>query len=175
VYEQAQRVLPATYSDGRRHLHAEEWLQAFLCFQKIQQLEPGYRDTEWLLSRVQRELTRQMHRRTQLLGQEGANLAQQTEEQVVQSARDFYGYSLGRLKSQLQGDRYELESLVEQVPQWERRGQIEEMTSNYAAVEDSINRVAQIVGVQDTVEDQDTNQSPQGSGGTHLRKCRNRF
>jgi hypothetical protein len=148
-------------------METEEWMQAFLCFQKVQQLESGYRDTEWLLSRVQRELTAQTRRRTELftelldqkfgsINHEGGNLARQIPEQLVVSAQDFYGDSLGRLKSRLQGDRF----LLKQVPQWERHVQIQEMASNYAAIEDSIDRVAQIVGVQDT-----TNQAAQRARG----------
>jgi tetratricopeptide (TPR) repeat protein len=45
-----------TYDRGLRHVGAEEWPQALECFEEVQQLEPGYRDTEKLLARVLGEL-----------------------------------------------------------------------------------------------------------------------
>src|SRR3712207_7518339 len=53
--ESARRVA-ALYDQGQRHLNAEEWQQAFECFEEIQRLEPGYRETETHLSRVQQAL-----------------------------------------------------------------------------------------------------------------------
>jgi uncharacterized membrane protein HdeD (DUF308 family) len=55
VQELARRVT-AIYAEGQRHMHAREWQQALECFEEIQRLEPGFRETEALLSRVRREL-----------------------------------------------------------------------------------------------------------------------
>ena len=55
--EQEQRV--ATLHDrGQRHIKAEEWQQALECFEEVQRLKPGFRDTEEVLSRVRRKLAR---------------------------------------------------------------------------------------------------------------------
>ena len=47
---------------------------------------------------------------------ESQNLAQQIQEQTIKCAQDLYGESLGRINSQLQGNRSQLESLAEQIP-----------------------------------------------------------
>ena len=47
---------------------------------------------------------------------EAQTLQQRIQQQIMQSAQDFYGDSLGRLKGQLQNDRDQLESLMEQSP-----------------------------------------------------------
>jgi pyruvate/2-oxoglutarate dehydrogenase complex dihydrolipoamide acyltransferase (E2) component len=83
---------------------------------------------------------------------EGAqNLLQQIQQQTIQSAQDFLGESLGRIKGQLQSDRAELESLVEQVPQEEAKQQIQELVDSYSAIEDSVDQTAQGLGITDTV------------------------
>jgi chorismate mutase len=53
--EHTQRVA-ALYDRCERHINAEDWQQALKCLEAVQRLEPGYRDTEELLSRVRREL-----------------------------------------------------------------------------------------------------------------------
>jgi peptide/nickel transport system substrate-binding protein len=50
-----QRVA-ALYDRSQRHIDAEEWQQALEFLEEVQQLEPGYRETEELLSRVRQEL-----------------------------------------------------------------------------------------------------------------------
>ncbi len=40
---------------------------------------------------------------------QGPNLQQQIQEQATQSAQDFYGQSMGRVKSQIQNYRSQLE------------------------------------------------------------------
>jgi pyruvate/2-oxoglutarate dehydrogenase complex dihydrolipoamide acyltransferase (E2) component len=82
---------------------------------------------------------------------ESQNLAQQIQEQTIKSAQDFYGESLGRIKSQLQGDLSQLESLAEQVPQEEAQAQIQELADSYAVIEESFDQVIQDLGVQDVV------------------------
>lgn len=53
--EHTQRVA-ALYDRGERHTNAEEWQQALKCLEEVQRLEPGYRDTEELLSRAHQKL-----------------------------------------------------------------------------------------------------------------------
>ena len=57
VLELEQKVV-TLYDRGQRHIKAEELQQALECFEEVQRLKPGYRDTEELLSRVRRELAR---------------------------------------------------------------------------------------------------------------------
>lgn len=54
--ERTQRVA-TLYDRGQRHMKAEEWQQALECFEEIQRLVPGYRETGELLARVRQELT----------------------------------------------------------------------------------------------------------------------
>jgi tetratricopeptide (TPR) repeat protein len=44
------------YDRGQRHMDAEEWQQALECFEDVQRLKPGYRDTEELVARLRRAL-----------------------------------------------------------------------------------------------------------------------
>jgi hypothetical protein len=53
--ELTQRVA-AVYAEGQRHMDAGEWQQALERFEEVQRLEPGYQDTEELLSQVRQEL-----------------------------------------------------------------------------------------------------------------------
>ena len=83
---------------------------------------------------------------------EGAqNLQQKIQQQIMQSAQDFYGESLGKLKSQLQTDRAQLESLAEQMPSEEAQAQIQELVDSYEAIESSLDQSAQDLGVEDAV------------------------
>jgi pyruvate/2-oxoglutarate dehydrogenase complex dihydrolipoamide acyltransferase (E2) component len=79
------------------------------------------------------------------------NLQQQIQQQTIQSAQDFYSESLGRLKSQLQEDRAQLESLAEQMPSEEAQVQIQELVDSYEAIESSLDQSAQDIGVEDAV------------------------
>ncbi len=56
--EELMRKVAAAYDQGQRHMKAGEWEQALERFEEVQRLEPGYRDTETLLSRVQDELAK---------------------------------------------------------------------------------------------------------------------
>ena len=80
---------------------------------------------------------------------ESQNLVQQIQEQTIKSVQDFYGESLGRIKSQLQGDRSQLESLAEQIP--DEEAQIQEMADSYAMIEKSFDKAVQDLGVEDAV------------------------
>jgi hypothetical protein len=50
------RKVAGLYDQALRYVDGSEWHQALECFEEVQRLEPGYRDTEELLSRVRREL-----------------------------------------------------------------------------------------------------------------------
>jgi tetratricopeptide (TPR) repeat protein len=54
--QELTRRLTTLYAVGQRHMDAAEWQKALECFEEIQQLEPGYRQTEELLSQVRKEL-----------------------------------------------------------------------------------------------------------------------
>jgi pyruvate/2-oxoglutarate dehydrogenase complex dihydrolipoamide acyltransferase (E2) component len=79
------------------------------------------------------------------------NLQQQIQQQTIQSAQGFYGESLGKIKSQLQSDRAQLESLAEQMPSEDAQAQIQELVDAYEAIENSLDQSAQDLGVEDTV------------------------
>jgi uncharacterized membrane protein HdeD (DUF308 family) len=49
--ELARRVA-AVYAEGQRHLDAGEWQQALECFEEVQRLKPGYRQTGEMLARI---------------------------------------------------------------------------------------------------------------------------
>jgi len=85
--------------------------------------------------------------------QEGGpqDLSQQIQEQTVSSAQDFFGESLGKLKGQLQSDRAELESLVEQIPDEEAQAQIQEMVDSFSEIENSLDQAAQDLGIEEAV------------------------
>jgi tetratricopeptide (TPR) repeat protein len=53
--ERTQRIA-TLYDRGQRHMKAEEWQQALERFEEVQRLEPGYQETETLLSQVRKEL-----------------------------------------------------------------------------------------------------------------------
>src|SRR5215216_1238955 len=95
---------------------------------------------------------------------ESQNLQQQIQEQTIQSAQDFYGESLGRIKSQLQNDRAQLESLAEQMPSEEAQAQIQELIDSYEAIESSLDQSAQDLGVEDAVN-QALQQAQEAAGG----------
>jgi hypothetical protein len=50
------RKVAGLYDQALRYVDGSEWQQALESFEEVQRLEPGYRDTEELLSRVRREL-----------------------------------------------------------------------------------------------------------------------
>jgi len=51
-----ERRANSMYERGLTYIESEEWAQALRCFEELQRLEPGYRKTEELLSRVRSEL-----------------------------------------------------------------------------------------------------------------------
>jgi tetratricopeptide (TPR) repeat protein len=54
--QEAGRKVAALYAEGQGHMDAGKWQQALECFEEVQRLEPGYQDTEELLSQVRQEL-----------------------------------------------------------------------------------------------------------------------
>ena len=50
------RKVADLYDQALRHVDGREWQQALMYLEEVQSLEPGYRDTEALQSRVRREL-----------------------------------------------------------------------------------------------------------------------
>jgi type VI protein secretion system component VasK len=84
---------------------------------------------------------------------QGQNLTQQIQEQVQKSAEDFFGNSLGSIKTQLATQRSQLEEIVQMLPesQEEGRAQLEQLLSSYESLENSLDEVAQEQGLQETV------------------------
>src|SRR5215208_6934353 len=74
----------------------------------------------------------------------------QIQGQIMQIAQDFYGDSLGRLKGQLQNDRAQLESLMEQSPP---EAQSQKMIDSYTEIEDTLDQAAHDQGLDDAVSD----------------------
>src|SRR5215216_8097876 len=68
----------------------------------------------------------------------------------MQSAQNFYGDSLGKLKGQIQNDRAQLESLMEQSPP-EAQTQLQEMIDSYTEIEGTLDQAASDQGVDDAV------------------------
>jgi TIR domain len=71
--------------------------------------------------------------------QSAASLQQRIQQQVTQSAQDFFGDSLGRLKGQLQNDHAQLESLAELSPP-QAQAQLQEMIDSYHEIEKAIDQ-----------------------------------
>ena len=80
------------------------------------------------------------------------SLQQRIQQQVMQSSQDFYADSLGRLKGQIQNDRAQLESLMEQSPP-EAQAQLQEMIDSYTEIEGNLDQAASDQGLDDAVND----------------------
>jgi hypothetical protein len=80
------------------------------------------------------------------------NLQQQTQDQYLQEAQEYFGQSMGRIKGRMQSDSAQLEGLMQQLPE-ESQAQVQEMTDSYAQFEATIDQAAQDAGVQDTVDE----------------------
>src|SRR5215207_7832145 len=80
----------------------------------------------------------------------------------MQSAQDFYGDSLGRLKGQIQNDRAQLESLMEQSPP-QAQAQLQEMIDSYTEIESTLDQAAHDQGLDDAVNE--AAQQAQGAAG----------
>lgn len=77
--------------------------------------------------------------------------AQETQDQYLQQAQDFFGQSMGRIKGRMQSDSAQLESIMQQLPQ-DAQARIQEMTDSYSRFEGIIDQAAQDAGVQDVTE-----------------------
>src|SRR5918995_1359797 len=100
------------------------------------------------------------------------------QQQATQNAQNFYGQSIGRVKSQVQNYRSQLEQYSQQVPEGDAQAQIQEMIDSYMELESSMDQAAQDAGVEDAMNQaaqqvQDTvggltggqQQGGQGGGG----------
>jgi len=85
--------------------------------------------------------------------EDAQDLARRVQDQTVDSARDFFGASLGRLKDRLRDDRSQLEDLAEQLQQEQVRARIQELVDSYSAIEESIERAARDLGLEGTMDE----------------------
>src|SRR3954451_16147173 len=87
--------------------------------------------------------------------EQGQNLVGQIQEQVQQTAQDFFGDSLGEIKNQLTTHRSQLQELIDMLPesQEEGRAQLEQLLNSYEELENSLDEVAQEQGLQETVNE----------------------
>jgi uncharacterized protein YjbJ (UPF0337 family) len=85
--------------------------------------------------------------------EQAQNLVSQVQEQVQQTAQDFFGESLGEIKNQLATHRSQLQELIEMLPesQEEGRAQLEQLLGSYEELENSLDEVAQEQGLQEMV------------------------
>jgi methyl-accepting chemotaxis protein len=85
--------------------------------------------------------------------EQAQNLVSQIQEQVQQTAQDFFGDSLGEIKNQLATHRSQLQELIEMLPesQEEGRAQLEQLLNSYEELENSLDEVAQEQGLQEMV------------------------
>ena len=99
------------------------------------------------------------------------NLRQRIQEQTVRIARDFFGDSLERLESMLQGDRVQLEGLAEQLPEGDAEARIRDMAGSYSKIEKSLQRAARDVEAKDAVGEA-TRQAQEEAAGEPERATR---
>ncbi len=94
---------------------------------------------------------------------QGQNLQQQVQQQAAESAQNFYGQSVGGLKSQIQNYREQLEQFSQQLPEGDAQAQVQEMIDSYSELEGSMDQAAQDQGIEDAVNEaaQQTNQQIQ--------------
>src|ERR687893_90181 len=80
------------------------------------------------------------------------NLQQQNLQAATENAQNFYGQSIGSLKSQVQNYRSQLEQFSQQLPE-DSQAQVQEMIDSYIELESSMDQAAQDAGVQDQAEE----------------------
>jgi colicin import membrane protein len=87
------------------------------------------------------------------MSEQGQNLVGQIQEQVQQTAQDFFGESLSEIKNQLTNHRSQLQEIVEMVPESQEggRAQLEQLLNSYEELESSLDEVAQEQGLQEAV------------------------
>ena len=79
------------------------------------------------------------------------NLQQQLQQQATQNAQNFYGQSIGSLKSQVQNYRSQLEQFSQTLPEGDAQAQIQEMVDSYIELESSMDQAAQDAGVEEAM------------------------
>jgi hypothetical protein len=80
------------------------------------------------------------------------NGQQQTQEdRYLQEALSFYGQAMGRVKSQVQNYREQLEQYSQQLPDGDAQAQIQEMIDSYSEIEGSMDQATQDAGVEDAM------------------------
>jgi hypothetical protein len=80
------------------------------------------------------------------------NGQQQTQEdRYLQEALSFYGQAMGRVKSQVQNYREQLEQYSQQLPDGDAQAQIQEMIDSYSEIEGSMDQATQDAGVEDVM------------------------
>jgi pyruvate/2-oxoglutarate dehydrogenase complex dihydrolipoamide acyltransferase (E2) component len=109
---------------------------------------------------LDRELAEKTKGQGEPASQAADNLQQQIEQETMQSAQDFFGYSMGDIKAKFQSDRAQLEEYASQLPEDDAQARIQEMIDSYAEFEYIIDQAAQDIGVEDTLNQvaQDTQQ-----------------
>ena len=87
------------------------------------------------------------------MSEQGQNLVGQIQEQVQQTAQDFFGESLGEIKNQLAMHRSQLQELIDMLPESQEssRAQLEQLLGSYEELESSLDEVAQEQGLQEAV------------------------
>jgi hypothetical protein len=82
------------------------------------------------------------------------NLAGEVQGRILDSARDFFGESIGVLKGRLENDRSQLQNLLDHLPESQEatRSQLQKLVGSYEDVQYILDRVTQKQEVEDTVE-----------------------
>jgi branched-chain amino acid transport system substrate-binding protein len=78
--EERQKQLYELYAQALQYMDAEEWSKALECLEGVQRLEPGYQDTETLLSQARHELAKPSTIEVPDLSGQGASQARSTLE-----------------------------------------------------------------------------------------------
>lgn len=73
------------------------------------------------------------------------------QDPYLQAVQDFYGQSIGSLRSQIQNYREQLELLEELLPEGTAKAHIPGMVDSYMELESSMDQAAQNQGVEDSV------------------------
>ena len=100
------------------------------------------------------------------MSDQAPNLEQQNLQAATENAQNFYGQSIGSLKSQVQNYRSQLEQFSQQLPE-DSQAEVQEMIDSYMELESSMDQAAQDAGVQDQMESaaQQTQQQIQQAAG----------
>lgn len=86
--------------------------------------------------------------------EDAQSLVSEVQEQTMNSARDFFGNSVGSLKSQLEDDRSQLQDLLDHLPdsQEDVRSQIQKLVGSYEDIEYMVEQAIQKQEVEGVVE-----------------------